>query len=272
MYHALQRLSDEEFLRLLLSPSPSIGGEPLPTLPPLELQMRTNAPTDVESNLRVALAFHRFVRKRVRLELQHRILDFGCGWGRVLRFFLRDVKPDTLFGIDVDPESVSLARKTCPSGNFKTVPARGPCPFEDLDLVYAVSVFSHLPEELHLCWLAELHRVLKPGATLIVTTLSPSTTVKKAAEIRTQGSCDAAWKRGLADSFPPESQAAADAGHYVYGPHPHPDYGMAIIPRGYVDRVWSNFFEVLDYVDDESVFGQAIIVAKKRPQRATSKR
>lgn len=28
------------------------------------------------------------------------VLDFGCGWGRTIRFFLRDVEPEKLLGVD----------------------------------------------------------------------------------------------------------------------------------------------------------------------------
>src|SRR3954471_22838053 len=28
------------------------------------------------------------------------VLDFGCGWGRISRFFIKDVAPDRLWGID----------------------------------------------------------------------------------------------------------------------------------------------------------------------------
>src|SRR6516165_2716790 len=28
------------------------------------------------------------------------VLDFGCGWGRIIRFFLKDVEPESLFGVD----------------------------------------------------------------------------------------------------------------------------------------------------------------------------
>ena len=28
------------------------------------------------------------------------VLDFGCGWGRVIRFFLKDIDPSKLWGID----------------------------------------------------------------------------------------------------------------------------------------------------------------------------
>src|SRR5262249_60680166 len=38
------------------------------------------------------------------------------------------------------------------------------------DLIYALSVFTHLPEPDQLTWMDELHRVLRPGGHLILTT------------------------------------------------------------------------------------------------------
>jgi SAM-dependent methyltransferase len=46
-----------------------------------------------------------------------------------------------------------------------------PLPFEDasFDLVYSISVFTHLDEEMQDAWLNELKRVLRPGGILIIT-------------------------------------------------------------------------------------------------------
>jgi SAM-dependent methyltransferase len=41
---------------------------------------------------------------------------------------------------------------------------------ESFDLVYALSVFTHLTAELQLAWRDELRRVLRPGGFLLVTT------------------------------------------------------------------------------------------------------
>lgn len=38
------------------------------------------------------------------------ILDFGVGWGRIARFFLRDVDIENIHGIDVTPEFSHLQR------------------------------------------------------------------------------------------------------------------------------------------------------------------
>jgi SAM-dependent methyltransferase len=54
---------------------------------------------------------------------------------------------------------------------FRGITRRPPTPFADreFDAVYAFSVFSHLPEKLHLAWLAELARITRPGAALVLT-------------------------------------------------------------------------------------------------------
>jgi SAM-dependent methyltransferase len=100
------------------------------------------------------------------------ILDFGCGWGRIIRFFLKDVHPSCLFGADPSEEVINL----CRSGNrwcsFELIPTKPPTCFRDniFDLIYSFSVFSHLSEEAHQIWLLELRRILKPGGLMIATT------------------------------------------------------------------------------------------------------
>ena len=39
------------------------------------------------------------------------VLDFGCGWGRIIRFFLKDVEPERLSGVDHAPQGSASARK-----------------------------------------------------------------------------------------------------------------------------------------------------------------
>jgi SAM-dependent methyltransferase len=269
LHDALAKLSDEEWLQLQLEGAASIEGYALPMLPPFGLQRRFNGGPDVESNIRSGLRHYRLARDRCRqlgrpLTEGSRVLDFGCGWGRILRFFLRDVSPGGLFGVDISVLGIETARSTDPHCTYLMVDPGGSLPFEDatFDLVYAMSVFSHLPEDLHLSRLEEMVRVLKHGGILVATTLSPRV-LRLAETFREGGGYGAAWQRALANSFDEAAAAESRAGRFVFGAKPRPDYGMSIIPRKYVESVWGKALRIHEFTDDAGVLEQALIVAER---------
>jgi SAM-dependent methyltransferase len=100
-----------------------------------------------------------------------RILDFGCGAGRTLRHFIGDGFPGEYWGCDIDTDSIDWLQKSLnpplhPFVNEALPPLDQPD--EMFDVVYCVSVFTHLTRSWS-AWLLELHRVLKPGGLLIAT-------------------------------------------------------------------------------------------------------
>jgi SAM-dependent methyltransferase len=101
------------------------------------------------------------------------ILDFGCGWGRIYRFFLRHCESGRLVGVDIDNECIALCRDAMPYGTFATCDSMPPLPFDEgsFDLVTAYSVFSHLAPKVFLAWVEEFGRLLRPGGVLAFTTL-----------------------------------------------------------------------------------------------------
>lgn len=98
------------------------------------------------------------------------VLDFGCGCGRVVRHW-PGVSGATMSGVDYNPELIGWCRKNLPFGAFQVNQLAPPLAFGDasFDLVYALSVFTHLPEALQNAWLDELARVLRPGGHLLLT-------------------------------------------------------------------------------------------------------
>jgi SAM-dependent methyltransferase len=99
------------------------------------------------------------------------LLDFGCGSGRVIRHW-RDLSQTRVHGCDYNPRHVEWCRRALPFAAFRLNRLMPPLSYRsgEFDFIYAISVFTHLTEELQPVWIRELERVLAPGGLLLVTT------------------------------------------------------------------------------------------------------
>mgnify|MGYP001158540269 FL=1 len=102
-----------------------------------------------------------------------RILEWGCGPARIIQwlpelFSRMDIK---LAGADRNKDTIDWCSKNFPHIEFKTNSLDPPLGWKDgdFDIVYAVSVFTHLSEEKHYAWFSELVRLVKPGGFIIIT-------------------------------------------------------------------------------------------------------
>ena len=115
----------------------------------------------------------KFINRFARTD--DRILDYGCGNGRLLEIL---PSPIQYYGLDVSERLLSLAQKRY-SGksdsqlNWQKIRAfPEKLSFSDnyFDVVYSIAVFHHLPgASYRQAVLKELKRVLKPHGYLIVT-------------------------------------------------------------------------------------------------------
>lgn len=97
-----------------------------------------------------------------------RVLDFGCGAGRILRH-LREAR---LAACDIDAPSVEWIRANMPDVDafLVTEDPNIPRPGGSYDLVIAASVFTHIGATW-LAWLQEVRRVLDTDGLLFATFL-----------------------------------------------------------------------------------------------------
>ena len=152
-------------------------GDGLP-IPPQELRSLVSGdPNDTKSsffNIGRACAeqiVEALKKTGVEIDSFDAILDFGCGCGRTIRHFQTLEKP-TLYGTDYNPKLIDWCSRNLPFGRFGVNQLHPPLvyPAEAFDLVYAFSVFTHLPESLQFSWMGELSRVLRPAGYLAIST------------------------------------------------------------------------------------------------------
>ncbi len=102
-----------------------------------------------------------------------RVLDFGCGLARTLRF-LGD-RGWRLHGCDVNAPAVAWSASAFPGIAFAVNAEEPPLPYppSSFDAIYAVSVFTHFDRAAQLAWMSEMARCLADGGLLLVTTMGP---------------------------------------------------------------------------------------------------
>jgi SAM-dependent methyltransferase len=162
-----------------------------------------------------------------------RVLDWGCGCGRVLRHFA-DLPGCRVTGVDVDADNVEWSREHLPFADFATVPLHPPTalPAGGFDLAFGVSVFTHLREPDQFEWLAELARVVRPGGVVLVT-------YHGAAAVATSRLPKALHERLGRHGFLDFANELYDAAL------PEPDYYRNTYHTDeYIRREWGKYFEV----------------------------
>ena len=204
------------------------------------------------------------------------VLDFGVGWGRVLRFFMKDVEASRLVGIDHHRPWIEIGIETFPAGGprFLHTEPFPPAPFPDgsFDLVFAYSVFSHLSDEANIAWAREFARLLRPGGVVVATTWDRELIVRCGAAAAADAGPDVPFfQTHFATMFQPTTawllrydagELCFDSSQESYG-DVSSYLGEACVPEAWVRKHWGQHLEVVDYIVDRSVSPQNVIVATR---------
>jgi len=96
-----------------------------------------------------------------------KVLDFACGYGRLLRFMSMLIPSENLWASEIQPEALEFTRSTF--GVQGVLSTADPQDFEveeRFDFIWVASLFSHLPDDLFQAWLAKLCTLLTPRGVL----------------------------------------------------------------------------------------------------------
>jgi SAM-dependent methyltransferase len=158
------------------------------------------------------------------------ILDFGCGYGRILRHWA-GLPRTRVFGCDIDPSAVAWCTTNLAFAEVSTNGLAPPLRYDasSFDLVYAFSVFTHLSEELQRRWIDECRRILETGGLLLFSTLGE--------------------RYASLDRLTAAERRSFDAGNLVvlYGTSPGTSLCSAYHPHEYVRDSLASDFELVSF-------------------------
>ena len=260
--------SDNEWRDLIIEslsvPDMQVGGVTLPGFPSQEIATLTTAAGATEGILRGAYNLYKLVKESsVRLgkpiDGTTKFLDFGCGWGRVARFFLKDIYLENVYGVDVLEDLTDSCATTFASENFTAIQQKGTLPFEDnsFDLILAYSVFSHLDPELGDRWIREIHRVLGVNGIAYITIIDES---KFDVMVQRGGE----WFNSLKIDHVKAKKSLARGKTVWQSTNRQGElqgYGLAILPLKWIEKSWKKYFVTLDVITE---YSQTILVLQKR--------
>ena len=219
-------------------------------------------------------------QKNMQFNEKTTLLDFACGYGRNIRFFLKDIYPGNLFGSDVIPDFIDICNKTFSYDKKKNsleviFDKNNPLPplrynEKSFDIIMAYSLFSHLSEDAHLAWLNEFSRILKSEGLLFITIRQQKflTDIQK---VLISKNFVSDYEKYLAEKLGNDLiQDSFNRGEYIYNPSgggPGLDssfYGNTVIPDKYIHTKWTKWFDIIEHYDDPSKLPQAFICLMKK--------
>jgi hypothetical protein len=256
-------ISDERWFQAIADPE-SGGGLlpfPLPSFPPDPIQRGYNGRTGL-ANLEEAFSFYRYLRPL--LPANGQVMDFGAGWGRIARFFLRDTAPANIWAVDPMPRAVTWMRKTGLPCTIVSSQPQPPIPGvaeARFDLIYAHSVFSHLAERQLLAWLPYLVSLLEPRGVLVLTTRGRNFIAGLE-----QRNARGGWRKRRAYGNLARLRRRYEAGEFIFvqdrtGGLQPPDFGQAFVPEGYLRRAFPGL--QIQFSEDVPGVAQAVIAVRR---------
>jgi ubiquinone/menaquinone biosynthesis C-methylase UbiE len=150
-------------------------------LPPLSLVQNIGSPAVVDF-VWVGISTFEDLIHRFRVRPDWTVFDLGCGCGRLAIPFVRYLKGEgKYYGVDVWPEGIDWCREHLPEGVFHCLKVEDNyyyqearkgvkntfnlsfIPDNSVDLIFGISVFTHLVRSDIEIYLKEFKRILAPG-------------------------------------------------------------------------------------------------------------
>ena len=197
-----------------------------------------------------------------KLDQFHNVLDWGVGCGRIIRQFSETgnviglkATSQNLIGMDVDSKNINWCNQNLGNlGKFYTLSLKG---FNlnraEIDLLFGISVMTHLTEHNQYLWLKEIARIVKPGGCVILTIHGEFAYYYRPNLI----AIPFIEQFGFFDNF--SDNAIGNDKKFNYRTTYH--------SRGYVKENWNKYFEILDFIPVANSFFQDFVVMRRNQEK-----
>ena len=190
-----------------------------------------------------------------------KVLDFGCGIGRIsLKLHHMAQQPTHL--CDVNDYSIDYMKRQLPEADVQLTGFEPPLPYESnfFDALFSISIWTHLHPKMQIPWLMEMHRILKPGGYAMISIAGdyvlpnrkktyPEWESYTENDVRLQGQLFLEYKRlnSNPENFPGITES----------------YGTTIHDHEFVRRTWGCLFSSLEIRDRAVARAQDLVILRK---------
>ncbi len=184
-----------------------------------------------------------------------RICDWGVGCGRVAQMVHYIAPESDLIGLDFVSDNASWCTNNLPFGRYEATGLYPPTSLqpESIDLLYGISVFTHLNREAFSAWIEELARVLRRGGVAMVTINGGAGLVRQAGT--NYGLVARVLQNGFDDTTRDASLAAV-----IGDPH---FYRTTFVTEASAVAMFSKHFRIRDVLKQTKESSEDLIVCEK---------
>jgi len=100
------------------------------------------------------------------------VLDWGCGLSRICRHLSEYLgKNSKVFGCDINEDMIEWNVNNLSEIDYTLIDYMPPTPYNSVffDMIYGISIITHIEAENQIKWFNEIHRILKPGGVFLFT-------------------------------------------------------------------------------------------------------
>jgi len=178
------------------------------------------------------------------------ILDWGCGVSRIAMHIGKFTKGNAaVYACDINNEMISFNVKSYQGITYSLISYKPPTNHEDgyFDLIYGLSIFTHIEDKMQENWLSEIHRILRENGIFLFTTHGRFFSSKLLPQ-----------EKQLLDQQGVFSKTYQQKGHRMMSTYNEPRFFKNLLEK---------YFEVLEFhageVDQSKVGGQDLWIVRK---------